>query len=101
MAGMKARSCRRQSTRNERLGNTHHPENLARSCIANKSDPLAVPVIVEMAALDGCGRAIRVKQPHALATWVPDAGIYHPFGARVLEALRQLPRCLVAVRIEG
>src|SRR5690606_5471141 len=54
-----------------------------------------------MPALDRRRSTIRVEEANAFAAGMPNAGIYDPVRASALEALRQLLRCLVGVRIEG
>jgi hypothetical protein len=57
-----------------------HPEDLPGPDIPIEIHRCAVPVEIEMPALDWKGSAIRIKQAHALAVRVPDAGIDNPVG---------------------
>lgn len=69
--------------------------------MAHKIDVVTVPVIVEMPALNRGRSTIRVEQANAFAAGMPNAGIYHPVRASAPQAVCQLLRCLVGVRIEG
>jgi len=53
----------------------HHPENCAAPGIPHQINPFAIPMIVEMPALDRAGGTVGVEEPDTFSPVLAHAGI--------------------------
>ena len=79
----------------------YYPEDLAESCITHEIDALAIPMVIEVASLDGVRSTIRIEERGAFAALVTDARVNNPIGSVGFERRRQALRSLIAAGIKN
>ena len=79
----------------------HYSEHFAGSCIAHQIDALAIPMVIEVASLDGVRRTIGIEQRGAFAALVTDARVNNSIGSVGFERQRLAVRSLIAAGIKS
>src|SRR3546814_19321388 len=79
----------------------YHPENHAAAGIPDQIDPLTVPMIVEMPALDRAGGTVGIKEPYTFSSSLPHARIGYPIRTSLAQGSPQQLGGRIIIRIEA
>ena len=79
----------------------HHPENCAAPGIPHQINPFAIPMIVEMSALDRAGDTVGVEEPDTFSSSLPYARIGYPVRTSLAQGSSQQLGGRIIIRIEA